>query len=101
MNVKKTYLADDGKENSELLDPVIRQSASREAWIGVGGIFIVHFFYGGLLKSMTMFYPYWQLEYNVNNAQVSVVFSAFAFAMQVGAFLSQYTGMGLESGCTS
>ena len=31
------------------------------------------------------------MEYNLNNAQVSVIFSALSTAQQIGAFLSQYT----------
>ena len=31
-----------------------------DAYCAVAGCFIVHFFYGGLLKSLTMFYPFCQ-----------------------------------------
>jgi len=63
----------------------------REGWLAIFALAIIHFFYGGLLKSMTMFYPYWQIQFNVNNTQVSTIFSALSFSMQFGAFMSQYT----------
>ncbi|CBY13586.1 unnamed protein product [Oikopleura dioica] len=53
-------------------------------------MFIVHFFYGGLLKSLSIMYSPWQATFNVNNAEVAVIFSALATCMQCGAFASKF-----------
>lgn len=61
-------------------------------WITIFASFMIHVFHGGVMKSFTMFYPSWRALYNVSNAEVSIVYSALAGSMQIGGFLSRYTG---------
>ena len=46
-------------------------------WAAVLGMLIINFFYGGLWRSFTMFYPAWVIRYNATNAQISAVYSVF------------------------
>ena len=38
--------------------------------------FMFNFFYGGLLKTTTMFYPKWMAIYGVSDNQISIIYTA-------------------------
>jgi hypothetical protein len=63
-------MEEESKIDAESNNNLVKEKLTVENWKCIIGMFIVHFFYGGLLKSLSIMYSPWQATFNVNNAEV-------------------------------
>jgi len=50
--------------------------------------FLFNFYYGGLLKTTTMFYPKWMVLYGVSDNEISIVYTALLAGGQFGGMMT-------------
>ena len=57
-------------------------------------MFLCQYFGGAIMKSTTVLYPLWKINYNLNDTVVSVIYSLFLGGFQIGgvsaAFVQKY-----------